>query len=86
MEPDYEHLPEETKILIRGLKKLEEELISQEELSHVRKLKGYLVVDHIEGKRSGAYATLKESEYRSSAAPKMNQKEILALLKKSKVI
>jgi len=70
----------------RAGEKLHEELVSEEELSHVRKIKGYLVVDHIPGKRKGAFVSLEKKEYNSTAATKMSQKEIISLLKKSQVI
>ena len=71
---------------IRAGEKMHEELVTQEELSHLRKIKGYYVIDHIKGQRKGKYVTLKTAEYNSHKAPKMKQKEILDLLKKSKVI
>lgn len=71
---------------MRPGEKMHEELVTQEELARVRKVKNYLVVESLPGKRKGPKAKLEEKEYISSASPKMKQTEIIQLLKKAHVI
>lgn len=63
--------------------KLHEELVTQEELHHVRRVGAYMVIENIPNFRKGAFAKLKLPEYLSDHASLMTRAHVRTLLRES---